>query len=309
MIRRHVWSRWVRAGLCTAAVATTACPAVDDVTVDAGPDDDVDTDAGVEDLSRAADCPTSSPWVTDVSGRIVDEAGAGVADAFAQMCVRTNLGRLLCLRPTSSDADGAFVADIAANARCMERATMRVVKPQTDTATLYCAVPLTADVSTVVLPAPQVLVSTTPATTLPPEGDGLATQSVTFADGVVVDVAPAALPEGTWARLAARVLAVGDAPSCLRDDGPALQTLVAFSPELDIDGGGAAVRLPNRGALPAGTSVPVFALGSIDCRRADGSLVEEGHWEPLADGVVSADGASIDVVGVPCLTWLGVGQP
>lgn len=309
MSQRHGWSRRSLVGLCAAAVVTAGCPPAADVPVDAGTDDAFEADAGVEDLSRAADCPTGSPWITDVSGSVVDEAGVGIGGAFAQMCVRTNLGRLLCLRPTSTVVDGTFVADIAVNARCMERATMRVVKPQTDTATLYCAVPLTTDVASVALSAPYILVTTTPATTLPPEGEGVAVQSVVFADGVGVDVAPAALPDNTWGRLAARVLDVEDAPACLRDDAPPFQTLVAFSPELDIDGGGAAVRLPNRGGVAAGATVPVFALGSIDCRRTDGSLVEEGHWEPLADGVVSADGTSIEVVGVPCLTWLAVGQP
>jgi hypothetical protein len=297
--------------LATAAALGWSCgPVASDGVgdVDAGPDDGP-ADAGLEDLSRSPDCPTTSPWITDVSGRIVDEDGAGIADAFAQMCVRTNLGRLLCLRPTTSGDDGAFTADVAANARCMERATARVVKPQTDTATLYCAVPLTTDVSSVVLAEPHILLATTPATTLPPEGDGVAVQTVTFADGVVVDVAPAALPDGTWERLAARVLDVADAPACLRADAPPLTTLVAFSPELDVDGNGATVRLPNRGGLAAGATVPVHALGSIDCRRSDGELLEEGRWEVIGDGVVSADGASIDVENVPCLTWLGVGLP
>lgn len=294
--------------LATAAALGWSCvPGASDdgVDVDAGPGQG---DAGVDDLSRSPDCPATSPWVTDVSGRIVDEDGAGIVDAFAQLCVRTNLGRLLCLRPTTSGADGAFTADVAANARCMERATARVVKPQTNTATLYCAVPLTTDVSSVVLANPHVLPATAPATTLPPEGDGVAVQTVTFADGLVVDVAPAALPDGTWERLAARVLGVDDAPACLREGAPPLQTLVAFSPELDIDGPGATVRLPNRGGLAAGATVPVYALGSIDCRRADGELLEEGNWEPIGDGVVSADGASIEVANVPCLTWLGVGS-
>lgn len=301
--RRRLPLLWVAAGVA----GLSACPPVDNAPVDAGPDDDVPVDAGVDDLSRSPDCPASNPWITDVGGRIVDEAGVGVAGGFVQMCVRTDAGRLLCLRPTTTDDDGVFQADVAANARCMERATARVVKPQTDTATLYCAVPLTTDVSSVTLPEPYVLVATTPAVTLPPEGDGVAVQSVAFADGVVVDVAPGALPDGTWDRLAARVLDADAAPACLRAEAPPLQTLVAFSPELEIDGAGATARLPNRGGLAAGATVPVYVLGSIDCRLADGTLVEEGHWQPLADGVVSADGASIDVVGVPCLTWLGVG--
>lgn len=285
-----------------------ACPPVDDVAVDAGPD--VVADAGVEDdLARSPDCPSTDPWITDVSGRIVDEAGDGVVGAFVQMCVRTNVGRLLCLRPTSADADGAFQADVAANARCMARATARVVQPQTDTATLYCAVPLSTEASSVTLPEPYVLVATTPAVGLPPEGDGVAVQTVAFADDVAVDVAPAALPEGTYERLAARVLDAADAPACLREDAPPLQTLVAFSPEHDVDGSGATVRVPNRGGLPAGATVPVYVLGSIDCRRSDGSLVEEGHWEQVGDGVVSADGERVEITGVPCLTWLAVGQP
>jgi hypothetical protein len=133
---------------------------------------------------------------------------------------------------------------------------------------------------------------------------------VSFANGASVDVVPSGLPDGTYERLAARVLDdVTDAPACLRDGAPPLQTLVAFSPEVDVAGAGVGARLPNRGGLAAGTQVPVYALGSIDCRRADGSLVDEGQWEHFADGVVSADGSSVVVAGVPCLTWLGVGVP
>lgn len=301
--RRRLSLLWAATGVA----ALSACTPFDGPTVDAGPDDELAADAGIDDLSRSPDCPASSPWITDVGGRIVDEAGAGVVGAFVQMCVRTDVGRLLCLRPTNTDDNGVFLADVAENARCLERATARVVKPQTDTASLYCAVPLSMDASSVTLPEPYVLVATTPATTLPPEGDGLAVQSVGFADGVVVDVAPSALPDDTWTRLAARVLAADDAPACLRAEAPPLATLVAFSPELEIDGAGATAHLPNRSGLPAGAGVPVYALGSIDCRLADSTLVEEGHWQRIADGVVTADGASIDVVGVPCLTWLGLG--
>ena len=273
---------------------------------------DVDADAGVADLARSPACPTSSPWITEISGRVVDEVDAAVAGAFVQVCVRTNLDRLLCLRPTTAGDDGAFQADIAANARCMDRATARVVKPLTDTATLYCALPLpqSPDTSSIVLEAPYAVLSTTRATTLPPAGDAAVPRAVAFADAVSVDVVPAALPDGTYERLAARVLDdVGDAPACLREGAPALQTLVAFSPEVEVDGAGFGASLPNRGGLAAGTSVPVYALGSIDCRRTDGTLLEEGHWEHFADGVVSADGSSVVAAGVPCLTWLGVGIP
>jgi hypothetical protein len=297
--------------------ATWACTTTAGDDADAGPDDGagdagVDADAGVEDLARSLDCPTSSSWITDVSGRVVDEADAAVAGAFVQLCVRTNLDRLLCLRPTTAGDDGAFQADIAANARCMDRATARVVKPLTDTATLYCALPLplSPDTSSIVLAAPYAVLSTTRAANLPPAGDAAVPRAVAFADDVSVDVVPAALPDGTYERLAARVLDdVGDAPACLSEGAPALQTLVAFSPEAEVDGAGFGARLPNRGGLAAGTSVPVYALGSIDCRRTDGTLVDEGQWEHFADGVVSADGSSVVVAGVPCLTWLGVGIP
>ena len=296
-----------------AGLAGMACTPTDVVT-DAGPDDAVDggVDAGVEDLARSPDCPTTSPWITDISGRVVDEADVAAAGAFVQLCVRTNLDRLLCLRPTTAGDDGAFQADIAANARCMDRATARVVKPLTDTATLYCAValPQSPDVASVVLEAPFAVLSTTRATDLPPAGDPAVARTVAFAGGASVDVVPAALPDGTYERLAARVLDdVSDAPACLLEGAPALQTVMAFSPEVEVDGAGFSARLPNRGGLAAGTSVPVYALGSIDCRRADDSLVEEGQWEHFGDGVISADGSSIDVAGVPCLTWLGVGIP
>jgi hypothetical protein len=291
--------------------AGAACPPVESV-ADAGVDDfdaGVDLpDGGVEDLTRDPSCPADVAWVTEVSGHTVDEAGAGFADVVVQLCVRTNEAQFLCLRPSTSQTDGAFTVDVSANARCMERATVRVVKPLTDNATLYCSVPLTTEASSIALETPYAVLSTTPATALPAAGDEDAVRAVGFAGGLSLDVAPAALPNGTYERLAARVLDdVNAAPACLRVDAPAMSSMVGFSPELDVSGAGLTARLPNSGALAAGTTVPVYALGSIDCRRADGTLLEEGHWDHFADGVVTADGTSVEVAGVPCLTWLGVG--
>lgn len=292
--------------------AGAACPPVESV-ADAGVDDvdagiDV-TDGGVEDLSRDPSCPTDVAWVTEIGGRVVDEAAVGFPQVIVQLCARTYQGQLLCLRPSTSVDDGAFTVNVAANARCMERATMRVVKPLTDTTTSYCGVPLSADASTIALPTPYAVLSTTRATALPPAGDVDAARAVTFAGGVSLTVVPSTLPADTYDRLAARVVDASEAPACLREGAPAMSTMVGFSPELEVSGAGLSASLPNTGNLVAGTAVPVYALGSIDCRLADGTLIEEGHWEHFADGVVSADGTSIDVASVPCLTWLGVGTP
>lgn len=291
--------------------AGAACTPVDGAT-DAGVVDDagVVPDGGVEDLTRDPSCPVDVAWVTEISGRVVDEAAAGFAQVVVQLCARTNEDQLLCLRPTTSLDDGAFAVEVSANARCMERATMRVVKPLTDTTTSYCSVPLTADASTIALPTPYAVLATTRASTLPPAGDVDAERAVAFAGGLSLTVVPSTLPTDTYERLAARVLDdVNDAPACLREGAPAMSTMVGFSPELEVAGAGLTARVPNTANLAAGTSVPMYALGSIDCRRADGSLLEEGHWDHFADGVVSADGSSIEVAGVPCLTWLGVGPP
>jgi hypothetical protein len=294
--------------------AGAACAPPDSVS-DAGVDD---VDAGVEvpdggveeDLTRDPSCPATVAWVTKIAGRVVDEAAAGFPQVIVQLCARTNLGQLLCLRPSTSANDGAFAVDVAANARCMERATMRVVKPLTDTTTSYCNVPLSADVSTIALPTPYAVLSTTRATTLPAAGNVDAARAVAFAGGLSLTVVPSTLPTDTYERLAARVLDdVNDAPACLREDAPPMSTMVGFSPELEVSGAGLTASLPNTGNIAAGTAVPVYALGSIDCRRADGTVLEEGHWDHFADGVVSADGTSIEVAGVPCLTWLGVGTP
>ncbi|MBM4281537.1 MAG: hypothetical protein FJ137_12525 [Deltaproteobacteria bacterium] len=285
---------------------------------DGGAEGEGESESQADDLGRPADCPASAAWVTAVTGRVVDEAGAPAADAVVQLCVRTHAGRLLCLRPAAAGGDGAFAYDVAENARCMERATARAVLPLAAAAALYCALPLSPTEPVVALNEPYAILATTRVAALPAEGDLDAARPVAFAGGdVVVDVVPASLPEGTYGRLAARLLdAVDDAPACLRQAAPPLSVLVGFSPELDVAGQGLGVRLPNRGGFAAGAAVPLYALGGIDCRRPDGTLVEEGQWERFADGVVSADGATIDLViddpadvGVPCLTWLGAGVP
>ena len=63
------------------------------------------------DRTRAASCPSSSRWVVAVRGRVVDERGAPIEGAFVQPCLLLGgTDRRVCLRPSTSDAQGVLTA-------------------------------------------------------------------------------------------------------------------------------------------------------------------------------------------------------
>lgn len=279
----------------------------DQVGVDGGTRNDGVGDGGALDLTRAPDCPVEAAWLVELRGSVVDEEGAAVADAKVQTCVRTDTAQLLCLQPATTDEDGAFRVVVPENARCMVRATSRVILPLTDNATVYCPVVLPASEATLAVDVPYVLLSTTPATTLPPLGDASAERTVVFADGLEVSVVPEGIFAEDYAELAARRLAPDEVPDCVLRDAPDFEALYAFSPEGDIFGAGFDARIPNGTGLLPGTEVELYAQGGLHCELADDSVIEEGVWQQFGTGSVSGDGAVIEMTGgeaLPCFNWL-----
>lgn len=296
--------------LGVAVFALAACPDTSSG-ADAGPEDDTEggpnEDAGVLDLTRDPVCPADVAWVGEVVGDVVDESGAPVDNAIAQMCVRTHGGLFLCLQPTPTASDGSFHVVVAENARCADRATLRILVPQENRGTLYCNVALSVTEPSLELAAPFVMIETAAPSERPALGDEDAARTVVFADGLEVDVTPGAMlfPDD-YDRLAARALSVADVPACMLEGAPSFDGVYAFSPESELSDASFAMRIPNSAGLSNGADVELWLLGGLSTSLADGTRVEEGVWERFGTGTVS--GPVIDVPapqGLPSFNWFG----
>ncbi len=282
-----------------------------DAGADAGPEDasvctpPADDPFGCEDLTPDPACGAS--WVVGVTGRIVTEAGTGVEGARAQLCVRVHPDDgLVCLPPPAADADGRFAIVVDGTVRCQSRAAMRAIAPGMPFGTTYCPVEYPAGGGPIFdVGDPYVLHPVVDAADVPPVGDATAQREVTFADGLVLTLAPIDIP------LAGDYEALSGAPvdpaaaGCFAG-GLVLDGAYTFRPETTVDAG-AAVSIPNTGGLASGTEVDLYVLGGLETRLLDGTEVEEGTLGLVGPATVSADGTAI--VGgpdsrLPYLSWL-----
>lgn len=265
-----------------------------------------DPDAAVPDATAALDVPIpacSGREVELVTGRVLDEAGAPVAGARPQLCVRLHAdGRLVCLAPPTAEADGSFSIRVPVEARCMSRAAMRVLLPASRFATAYCPVSLDAAEGGALAIQPPFTLHDVPLATTPPLGDPSAVRAVELGGVLSLTMSPEAVGgEGDYARLGARAL---DPTSSCVPEARGLSGLVAATPEAsDL---GAPFRVRADGLTP-GEAVDLFVIGGLATRLADGTEVEEAALARFGSGVVSADGwiDPDDGVRLPHLGWLG----
>jgi len=260
------------------------------------------------DAARATSCAHDS-WIAVVHGQLVDESGAGLANAMAQLCVRTSgtTSQLVCVRPATTEPDGRFGIVVPASARCLTRATMRALLPGGATAASYCEVTLTGQEGELTLPDPIVVVATRPATGLPALGDPAQQRTVTFEDGLEVEVVPERYYGSDYSALAGRRVDPTATALCFIADTSEYSGIYAFSPEGDVHDTGFALRIPNTTSIAANTAIDLFVLGGLSCTLNDGSLVREGRWARFGDGVVRSDGTVIEASGtngLPCFNWL-----
>ena len=252
------------------------------------------------DPTRDPSCQAGT-WITGVAGTLQTSAGAPLADAFAQVCLRLESDFLVCLRPTPSCADGRYVANVPENARCVASAALRALLPEPGFATTYCHMELPAQGTVLESAVPVPLYPVTAPADLPPEGDRSAARSITFAGGLEVELTPAAFFE-PYAELAAVRLPEQVERPCFLPEQP-FDAVWGLAPEADIDGEGFPIRIPNEHQLPAGTVVDLFVLGGLSCHLADGTLIPEADWETFGTATVNAEGTFIEGGRLPCLNW------
>jgi len=268
-----------------------------------------DTGPSLDEVDRTPDSACAARWIVGARGRVVDEAGSGVADARAQMCLRVEPGhRLVCLAPGTTDGAGAFEVVSPLEVRCVSSVVYRVLLPDAQQATTYCTVsePL-VDAVLELGDAPFVLYATENATTLPPVGDEAMERTVTFSDGLEIDLAPAGVTVPKYEQLSARRL--DGIESCVLADAPVFDGVYAFSPEASLFRTSMTVRIPNTAGYAASSEVELHLIGGLGTVLIDESEVEEAAWVQFTTGVVDPTGAFIEGESLTALTWLGYRQP
>jgi len=269
------------------------------------------SDAGSDpvDAAESADAADDAPLpacgataVDVVRGRVLDASGAPVERARPQLCARLEPdGRLVCLTPPFSGADGTFTIEVPPEVRCMRSAAMRVLVTGGPYATTYCPIDLAPTSAGTLEIARAVELFEVLREPLPPVGDPATPREVQLGGALVLEVSPADVGgEADYARLGAAD--VEPSRSCV-PEARALEGLVAATPEVELD---APFRLLGSG-LAEGTRVDLFLIGGLGTRLADGTEVEEAQLVRFGGGSVEADGSITPEAGLrlPHLGWLG----
>jgi len=263
------------------------------------------------DRTRAASCPASARWIVAVRGRVVDENGAPIEEAYVQSCLlQGGSDRRVCLRPAISAADGVFTAILPEESRCVDELALRMLVPDSSLATGYCSIPEDVVDGVIVPSRPLVLVDTAPARTLPPAGDPTSMREIAF-DGLTLMASPDAIGPESYDAMAAVVVPGSLATETCLGDGTPMDLLVAFSPEEGVElVEGLPTRIDASGFSP-GESVELFVLGGLAVELANGAEVREGHWHRFATATVAGDGtvSTGPGAGLPYLGWLGLRRP
>ena len=266
------------------------------------------------------DGPTEPPYTIEgcsasplsrIRGWVVDRIGRPIMGARAQLCVTNVSGLLSCLMPTQSTMDGSYTLEVPETESCAQKAVLRVIKPLTKRATMYCKLDLdsASETGEIVLREPSVLYATIDATQKPPYAPETMARDVTFASGITLNVTPYDLfgtdPEDDYAALSVRQVAPDERGLCFLDEDNTPDHLFAFAPEMAVLAGGG-ISFNNQYGYAPGTTISIWLLGGLDC-TLDGEHIEEGKWEQVATATVDESGTTITTdFQLPCLTWIGI---
>jgi hypothetical protein len=261
--------------------------------------------------------PAGAVCVTNVVGRVVDEASAGVGDLTVSVC-----GEIAC-NPGQSDGMGSFDVAVGYDILPSDYSVIAHARER-NKASFYFVLPAEA-------PGPQIDMGEILLLEMPATGDALiAEQDMMGAPAQTLDSSGVTLdvPAGVFINLAfddvllgaeghlfkaLRVPAAEQARYVPASLGAEL--VYAFYPfeaqfrlEADLtQRAKVSLSFPNDAGWAANTEVELLALGSY--LYAD--WVTPAAFEVVADGAVSSDGTRVDLLpgeGVEYLTWVALRQ-
>lgn len=259
------------------------------------------------DVDRTPDPACRDTWIVGVMGRVTTEDGAALEGAYVQACIALADDFRACLRPGVTGADGRYAVTFPEANRCAHDVVLRVLVPEADMTTAYCRLALTAPRAVLDAGGDIVLHRTERPSALPPLGDASRARTVTFANGLSIDVTPDAIGEEAYAAFSARILDGAElARVCPGDEGGSFDAVLTFAPEASVRApSGLPFRLPM--SAPAGSRHELYVLGGIGTSLPDGTTVPEAEWQRFGVATASGDGVVASAApGLVHLSWVGV---
>ncbi|MEQ9502514.1 MAG: hypothetical protein RIT81_36925 [Deltaproteobacteria bacterium] len=247
---------------------------------------------------------TAGTWTVTVSGRVNDPQGNPADGAGVNICLTdARNDQSTCLIPRPVCADGRYEVLVPESFRCATHMVARAFSTGDNTAFTYCDI--TAGAARLEVTEPVSLFETIRVPDLE-EGDPLVEQTVTFDDGLEMDVVPDDFP-APFEELGA--VRVQQSEVCTLAGSPTTyEGIYAFSPETDLNSVTFPIRIPNTTGLAANSSVRLYVLGGLLCSvprpGMDDYLVDESEWYEFGTAQVTADGTMIEGGDLPCVGWL-----
>ncbi len=279
-----------------------------DPTIDAGPPPDY----GLDDIDRTADPACEASWMVAAQIVVNDENGRPAGGTRTRLCVQnTGSPRFACGEYTDTWVDGSVTLIVPEGNRCVSRAAVQYGGQTAEVITGYCRFDLEELSSAVIsVETPYVVYETFAPEDLPAEGDRNMERTVTFHDGLEVDIIPAEL-DGDYNALRARRIPLREDPCFAQGLSMPFLGMWAFSPEMsviipeDVEDGGFVVRFPNVGGLGAGTFAQAMYLEGF------AASMEDARVPPVTLRVIGEGVAGAGVIDggrgilLPRFTWVG----
>lgn len=284
-------------------------PADEDNPTDDGDIDEPDFESEGELDKEIPDC--NAIYFLSISGSVVNENGLPFSGIMCVICLFFPDGSSTCLNPVRTDDKGEYTIVPPVAKRCIEAAVVRLVPPDNpDIVILTCPIDLGLG-GDVVVGDPGMLIEA-PGSVRDPLGDGGSAHEISASDGTVMTVIPddLFLFESSYENIDILIWdSVEWGWPCFIDAIDPPDGLIAITPEVLVGSAdGAHIAFPSIANLEQGTEVDVFALGTVDTNRLDGSPVKEGEWTVISSAVVSSDESMLETQvgqGLPFLTWIG----
>jgi hypothetical protein len=267
---------------------------------------------GVSPADKAAPTDCAGAWTESAKGRVVDTKGSPLNGVSVGFCVYTK-GSATCLQPEITGADGSYSYALGEGFRCLDKLAIRIASLPNSTerySESYCRPPLAPKDGKLELTEAHVLHRLEAPSVLPPLGDPSKPRVISFASGIEFTLVPNDVAEGDlYARLSASELDP-KASHCFVPPGLALDGLVAFGPNMNVNVFSGApnidFKLPNSANLPEGTVVDLYVLGGLATSLDQNTAIEEGDFVKVGSGVARGQHIVPNADGkLPALTVVG----
>ena len=242
-------------------------------------------------------CEEDYPYLAQVNGVVVDERGACVGDALADLWI----GNTAHTRPVALDPSGRFTITLPEGLTCLGPALLTVRRSSPSWQRAYCGIEEIRGDAVVDLQVPMVLPNAKAALT-----SSAVPGPIRFPDGLWVlpgDTPLTPLHDG-----ALRATPVEPNQSCVFQGVDNPTHAYAFTPESRTTvNDSIQLHIPNTEAAQPGQQYAVWIQGTEMCAQYNDASLHLGEWVRVDTATVNDSGLMIVTDGgVNCLGWLAL---